>query len=162
VPTVVTLAVVTWAVWFVLGVNDLYPASWRGGIDEFLFALMFGISVLVISCPCALGLATPTAVMVGTGVGASLGLLIKGGRPLEIAQKVNTFLFDKTGTLTIGKPQVTDFLLVNSSGEVTEMKDASTTESTKILTCLGSAESASEHPIGKGILAYARKVSKLI
>eukprot|EP00026_Physarum_polycephalum_P001685 Phypoly_transcript_01687.p1 GENE.Phypoly_transcript_01687~~Phypoly_transcript_01687.p1 ORF type:complete len:1067 (+),score=164.81 Phypoly_transcript_01687:469-3201(+) len=157
VPAVVALAVITWAVWFVLGVTDSYPASWRGDIDRLLFALMFGISVLVVSCPCALGLATPTAVMVGTGVGASLGLLIKGGRPLEIAQKVNTFLFDKTGTLTVGKPQVTDFILVTTDGEVSKIKAPLEPEEKRILSFLGSAESASEHPIGKAILSFCKE-----
>jgi P-type Cu+ transporter len=81
VPVVVSIATLTWLAWFVAGSCDAYPVDWLPqGHSHFLFALLFGIAVLVIACPCALGLATPTAVMVGTGVGASLGILIKGAR----------------------------------------------------------------------------------
>lgn len=115
---------------YVGGVAGAYPEQWlpENG-NYFVFALMFSISVVVIACPCALGLATPTAVMVATGVGASNGVLIKGGDALERAQKVQYVIFDKTGTLTQGKAKVTtvkifsemdrgEFLTLVASAEV--------------------------------------------
>ncbi|GBF98396.1 copper-transporting ATPase-like, partial [Raphidocelis subcapitata] len=108
VPAVASLAALTWAAWYAAGAAGAIPDEWLPqGHSYFLFALLFGIAVLVIACPCALGLATPTAVMVGTGVGASLGILIKGGDALERGAHVDTVIFDKTGTLTLGRPEVT-------------------------------------------------------
>jgi Cu+-exporting ATPase len=107
VPLVVIVALLTFLGWYVGGKTRSYPKSWiPSSMDEFELALQFGISVLVVACPCALGLATPTAVMVATGKGASQGVLIKGGQALEGAHKVKMVVFDKTGTLTIGKPVV--------------------------------------------------------
>ncbi|KAK9267983.1 hypothetical protein L1049_010420 [Liquidambar formosana] len=133
VPTVVALALLTLLGWYIFGALGAYPEEWlpENG-NYFVFALMFSISVVVIACPCALGLATPTAVMVATGVGANNGVLIKGGDALERAQKVKYVVFDKTGTLTQGKATVTtakvftgmdrgEFLTLVASAEVTEL-----------------------------------------
>ncbi len=109
------------------------------------FALTIFISVLVIACPCALGLATPTAIMVGTGKGAENGILIKGGEALETAHKINTIVFDKTGTITEGKPKVTDVL---PAGNVS--KD-------RLLQLTASAERGSEHPLGQAIVLGANE-----
>ncbi|CAN4127393.1 unnamed protein product [Withania somnifera] len=146
VPLVIILSLSTWLAWFLAGKYDGYPKSWiPSSMDSFQLALQFGISVMVIACPCALGLATPTAVMVGTGVGASRGVLIKGGQALESAQKVNCIVFDKTGTLTTGKPVVVNTKLFRSMvlREFYEL--------------VAAAELNSEHPLAKAIVEYAKK-----
>ena len=129
VPAVIVIAVLAAVVWLALG------ASWH-------FALTIAISVLVISCPCALGLATPTAIMVGTGRGAKSGILIKSATALETAHKVDTVILDKTGTITAGKPVVTDILPV----KVTE---------NELLAFAAGLEKLSEHPLGEAIVAAA-------
>jgi Cu+-exporting ATPase len=102
-------------------------------------------AVIVIACPCALGLATPTAIMVGTGVGAEHGILIKGGEPLESASKINTIVFDKTGTITKGKPEVTD------------VEDVGAMDEDEVLTISASLEKQSEHPLAEAIYSYAQE-----
>lgn len=129
VPAVIGIAVLAAVVWLALG------ASWH-------FALTIAISVLVISCPCALGLATPTAIMVGTGRGAKSGILIKSATALETAHKIDTIILDKTGTITAGKPVVTDILPV----KVTE---------NELLAFAAGLEKLSEHPLGEAIVAAA-------
>ncbi|XP_030449975.1 copper-transporting ATPase HMA4-like [Syzygium oleosum] len=149
VPTVVVAAFLTWLAWFIPGEVGLYP-KWLipKAMDGFELALQFGISVLVVACPCALGLATPTAVMVATGKGASQGVLIKGGDALEKAHKVKTVVFDKTGTLTIGKPAVVSAVLF-SSYSMEEFCDLAT-----------AAEVNSEHPIAKAVIEHAKRLRK--
>jgi Cu+-exporting ATPase len=115
-------------------------------------AFLHAISVLVIACPCALGLATPTAVMVGTGVGARKGILIKGGEPLENLCKIKVVVFDKTGTLTYGKPEVN--CVIKSVSEA--MLPLRT-----FIGVVGLAECCSEHPLGLAISNFAKKVSFL-
>lgn len=129
VPAVISIAVIAAAIWLALG------ASWH-------FALTIAISVLVISCPCALGLATPTAIMVGTGRGAKSGILIKSATALETAHKIDTVILDKTGTITAGKPVVTDILPI----KVTE---------NELLAFAAGLEKLSEHPLGEAIVAAA-------
>lgn len=130
VPTVITIAIVTALLWFTIGGQ---------GVE---FALTIFISVLVIACPCALGLATPTAIMVGTGKGAENGILIKGGEALELAHKIDTIIFDKTGTITEGKPKVTDIVVSKSIDKDYLLKIAA------------SAEKGSEHPLGEAIVRF--------
>ncbi|KAG2288255.1 hypothetical protein Bca52824_047859 [Brassica carinata] len=146
VPLVIFLSFSTWLSWFLAGKLHWYPESWiPSSMDSFELALQFGISVMVIACPCALGLATPTAVMVGTGVGASQGVLIKGGQALERAHKVNCIVFDKTGTLTMGKPVVVKTKLLKNMvlREFYELVAATAVNS--------------EHPLAKAIVEYAKK-----
>ncbi|MCM8709988.1 heavy metal translocating P-type ATPase [Clostridium sp. SYSU_GA19001] len=133
VPVVITIAIFSAAAWY-----------WFGG-ETLVFALTIFISVLVIACPCALGLATPTAIMVGTGKGAEYGVLIKSGAALEIAHKVKTIVFDKTGTITEGKPKVTDIIVT----------DAITKD--ELLQLAASAEKGSEHPLGEAIVKSAEE-----
>lgn len=130
VPVVIALAVISALAWYLSG-------------KEPVFALTIFISVLVIACPCALGLATPTAIMVGTGKGAEHGVLIKSGGALEQAHKINTIIFDKTGTITEGKPKVTE-LIANHYDENLLLKLAA------------SAEKGSEHPLGEAIVKEAQ------
>ncbi|KAI7989748.1 putative copper-transporting ATPase HMA5 [Camellia lanceoleosa] len=146
VPLVIMLSLSTWLAWFLAGKFNGYPKSWiPSSMDSFQLALQFGISVMVIACPCALGLATPTAVMVGTGVGASQGVLIKGGQALESAHKVNCIVFDKTGTLTIGKPVVVNTRLLK------------TMVLREFYELVAAAENNSEHPLAKAVVEYAKK-----
>ncbi|KAK9143716.1 hypothetical protein Syun_013116 [Stephania yunnanensis] len=147
VPVVIVLSLSTWLAWFLAGRFNWYPKSWiPSSMDSFELALQFGISVMVIACPCALGLATPTAVMVATGVGASQGVLIKGAEALETAHKVNCIVFDKTGTLTIGKPVVVNTKLLQSIA-VHDFYDL-----------VAAAETNSEHPIAKAIVEHSKKI----
>jgi len=127
VPTVMAVAVLSAIVWLIFG-------------SDIIFALTIFISVLVIACPCALGLATPTAIMVGTGKGAENGILIKGGEALEIAHDIDTVVFDKTGTLTEGKPNVIE---VHTYGLIEE----------EVLKIAASLEKHSEHPLAEAILS---------
>jgi P-type Cu+ transporter len=132
VPVVIVLAITSGLSWYIAG---------RGTI----FSLTIFISVLVIACPCALGLATPTAIMVGSGKGAENGVLIKGGEALETAHKIKTVVFDKTGTITEGRPQVTDIISLNGLKE------------DYLLQIAASAEKGSEHPLGESIVRYAEE-----
>ena len=142
VPTVIGIAVLTFAVWWAVGPH---PA--------FLFAMLNFVAVLIIACPCALGLATPTAIMVGTGKGAELGILIRSGESLETVHKVRTVVFDKTGTLTKGEPEVTDIV----SGQPGIAEDERRAESRdEILRLAASLERGSEHPLGEAIVRRAK------
>ena len=136
VPIVIGISLVTFFIWYVFGPS---PA--------FNFALLNFVGVLIIACPCAMGLATPTAIMVGTGKGAENGILIKNAEALETANKVDTIIFDKTGTLTIGKPEVNSVLTFNKFSE----KD--------VAYYSGICEKNSEHPLAEAIVNYAKKLS---
>jgi Cu+-exporting ATPase len=132
VPVVVAISILTFIIWYlVISPND-FPS-----------ALETAIAVLVIACPCSLGLATPTSIMVGTGKAAEMGILFKGGEHLETAHKINAVVFDKTGTITKGQPVVTDFIAYQ--------------DEKKVLQYLVSAEKSSEHPLAEAIVKYGRE-----
>ena len=134
-PVVICIAIVTFVVWFVAASPEV----------RFTMALVNFVSVLIIACPCALGLATPTAVMVGTGKGAENGILIKGGDSLETAHKLDTIVLDKTGTITRGEPSLTDVISSNVFDE------------NEFLRLVASAEKSSEHPLAKAIVHGAEE-----
>jgi len=135
VPAVIAIAVLSFGAWLFFG----------GGAHAFTSALVAAVSVLIIACPCALGIATPTAVMVGTGKGAQHGILIKDAAALENAHKVTAVVFDKTGTLTEGKPRVTDLILAEGMSEE------------RILPAILAAEKLSEHPLARAIVTEIQK-----
>jgi P-type Cu+ transporter len=133
-PVVLCIAIATFAMWFVLA-----PVETR-----FTLALVNFVAVLIIACPCALGLATPTAIMVGTGVGAEHGILVRSGESLETAHRISTIVLDKTGTITRGEPAVTAIVPTSIS-------------ESELLSIAASAEAGSEHPIARAIVRYARE-----
>lgn len=133
VPIVIVLSLVSGLGWYFLGAETA------------VFSITIFISVLVIACPCALGLATPTAIMVGTGKGAEYGVLIKSGTALEVSHKIQTIVFDKTGTITEGKPKVTDIIVTEGMKE------------NELLQLAASAEKGSEHPLGEAIVKGAEE-----
>ncbi|XP_025066614.1 copper-transporting ATPase 1 isoform X4 [Alligator sinensis] len=157
VPFIVAVSVVTLFAWIVIGFVDFeivekYFLGYNKSISQteviIRFAFQASITVLCIACPCSLGLATPTAVMVGTGVGAQNGILIKGGEPLEMAHKVKVVVFDKTGTITHGAPQVMQVKILVESNRMPH---------NRILAIVGTAESNSEHPLGVAITKHCKK-----
>ncbi|NWT90736.1 ATP7A ATPase, partial [Lanius ludovicianus] len=157
VPFIVAVSVVTLLAWIIIGFVDFeivekyflgYNKSISAAEVIIRFAFQASITVLCIACPCSLGLATPTAVMVGTGVGAQNGILIKGGEPLEMAHKVKVVVFDKTGTITHGTPEVMQVKFLVEGNHLPRHK---------MLAIVGTAESNSEHPLGAAITKYCKK-----
>ncbi|MCL1468919.1 heavy metal translocating P-type ATPase [Argonema galeatum] len=136
--------------WFVPAVIAIALATfilWYNVMGNFTMALINTVGVLIIACPCALGLATPTSIMVGTGKGAENGILIKGAESLELAHKLQTIVLDKTGTITQGKPTVTDFVAVNGTANSNEIK---------LLRSSAGVERNSEHPLAEAVVQYAK------
>ncbi|XP_067241092.1 copper-transporting ATPase 1 [Chanodichthys erythropterus] len=157
VPFIVAVSFLTLVAWIAIGfVNFPLVQKYFPGYDKSIseteavirFAFQASITVLCIACPCSLGLATPTAVMVGTGVGAQNGILIKGGEPLEMAHKIQSVVFDKTGTITYGAPKVV---------QVKMLAEGNRMPRTKLLAIIGTAENNSEHPLGAAITKYCKQ-----
>uniref|UniRef100_A0A8C1ZNH6 P-type Cu(+) transporter n=1 Tax=Cyprinus carpio TaxID=7962 RepID=A0A8C1ZNH6_CYPCA len=157
VPFIMVISMLTVVAWLIIGFLDFdVVVKYFPGFNQNIprteviirFAFQASITVLSIACPCSLGLATPTAVMVGTGVGAQNGILIKGGEPLEMAHKVGAVMFDKTGTITNGVPQVTRVLV---------LWDRARLPLRKVLAVVGTAEASSEHPLGMAVTKYCKE-----
>ncbi len=141
VPIVIMLAIAAFVVWYVLGPTP-----------SFLFAMLNMVAVLIIACPCAMGLATPTAIMVGTGKGAESGILIKDAESLETAHKINTVIFDKTGTLTNGKPEVTDVIAKSETTKQSQEERLPRFARDDVLGLAASLEKGSEHSLAEAIV----------
>jgi len=146
VPTIVAISVSVFSGWLVAAATGVVPPQWMSDRTPLAFALNMGIATMVVACPCAMGLAVPTAIMVGTGVAARHGVLIKEGEAIEHARKVTAIIFDKTGTLTEGKPQVTDAVKLGTNDALPE-----------IVRLTGAAETNSEHPLGRALVVYAQR-----
>ena len=140
VPVVIMIAIATFIIWFSITGN-------------FTLAMITMVGVLIIACPCALGLATPTSVMVGTGKGAENGILIKSAESLELAHKINTIVLDKTGTLTQGKPTVTNFITIKGTANGNELQ---------LLKLAASVEQNSEHPLAEAVVKYTMNQSESV
>src|SRR5512133_324950 len=148
VPAVISIALLTFAAWMFFGP----PLAINSDVNAFTRALIVMVAVLVIACPCAMGLATPTAVMVGTGKGAEMGVLLKTSEALERAGHVKMIVLDKTGTITKGQPSVTDIVLTHSRGEYQGNDKLVENE---LLRLAASVEKGSEHPLGEAVVAEA-------
>eukprot|EP00759_Apiculatamorpha_spiralis_P041592 PhF_6_TR40191/c0_g1_i1/m.59632/K17686/copA, ATP7; Cu+-exporting ATPase len=161
VPTVIVLALVAFFVWLILGLTGGYPEEWRAPYSEVSFALNFFVATVLISCPCALGLATPTAILVGTGVGAQRGIIVKGGDVLESCSKVRAVVFDKTGTLTDGVMKVVseDIVVARSDADLVGALAASSTHpaAVSVLEHLKTTDPASNYTTLEGVLVLPGK-----
>ncbi|KZP01536.1 copper transporting p-type ATPase-like protein [Calocera viscosa TUFC12733] len=180
VPAVITLAVITFSAWMIIShmvdVAKLPHVFHMPGASKLAVCLKLCISVVVVACPCALGLSTPTAIMVGTGVGAKNGILIKGGRPLEASRHIRRIVFDKTGTITQGKLSVANLCWAVASGALDEVQLSEKTEMLQpdakslaaisadgmtskalVLAIVGAAETKSEHPLARAVATYAKQ-----
>ncbi|CAM9365622.1 unnamed protein product [Ectocarpus sp. 13 AM-2016] len=173
VPCVVCLSLVTLVVWLALTMSGAVPEHWYrdqpGSPGPALFSFMFSLAVMVIACPCAVGLAAPTAILVGTGVAAKHGVLVKGGAALERVSELKRVVFDKTGTLTMGKPRVTEVAYVKSNGLTEALSKHKGGDGNilspgggfgllppdqEVLRLVASAERGSEHPLAKAIVEF--------
>ncbi|RIA90702.1 E1-E2 ATPase-domain-containing protein [Glomus cerebriforme] len=152
VPVVILIAILDYIIWVSLGASGKIPENWLSNNESYqIFSLFFAISVMVIACPCAMGLASPTAIMVGTGLAARFGILIKGGgEAIEMTFRLDTIAFDKTGTLTYGKPKVVGAKVFGSPSHGKEIHKL-------LFQIIGTVESSSDHPLAKAVTKYISK-----
>lgn len=146
---IIGVSLITFVTWIILSYTNAYPSSWRpNNLHPVIFSLMFACTTMIIACPCSVGLSAPGAIMIGSGIGATLGILIKGGYVLENAKKSTVVLFDKTGTLTKGDLSVRDVVLIDQS-----------VNQKVLMGMIGSAEKGSEHPIARAIVSYCKTIT---